>query len=97
MDRAVACGTRGVGFDPSFVSLVPKEVGWNQTFFNWAIPGLFFFIFVFSGLQLTDNYIQRCHCRCWDLNHGTLVSEANCATTSARMKPDTKNLRDQTL
>ena len=45
-----------------FVSLVPKEVGCNQTFFNWAIPGLFFFIFVFSGLQLTDNYIQRCHC-----------------------------------
>ena len=29
-----------------------------QSFFNWAIPGLFFFTFILFGLQLTDN--QSC-------------------------------------
>ena len=29
----------------------------NASFFKWAIPALFFFIFVFSGYQLTDKYV----------------------------------------
>ena len=28
-------------------------------FFKWAIPGLFFFIFIFSELKLAHNYIQN--------------------------------------
>ena len=58
-------------------------------FFKLAFPGLFFFIFVFSGLQLTDNYvrIQIYHCRCWDSNHGSLVSEATTLPTVPQPRP----------
>ena len=54
-----------------------------------AFPGLFFFIFVFAGLQLTDNYIQIqiYHCRCWDSNHGFLVSEATALPTAPQPRP----------
>ena len=45
-----------VPFTASFLDLFFLFLG---TFFNWAIPGLFFFIFLFSGLQLTDNYVRR--------------------------------------
>ena len=38
-----------------FADAISNIVG----FFNWAIPGLFFFIFVLSGLQLTDIYNRK--------------------------------------
>ena len=28
-------------------------------FFKWAMPGLFFFSFIFSGLQLTNKYVRN--------------------------------------
>ena len=48
-------------------------------FFKWAIPGLFFFIFVFS-IQLTVN-VQYIFCRRLDLNHRPLESEATSLPT----------------
>ena len=66
----------------------------NQTkklYFYWAIPGLFFFIFIFS-MQLTVDKI----CRWLDCNCGYLVSEANAlptgATTTAPKAVKAKNI-----
>ena len=48
-----------------------------------AIPGLFFFIFVFSK-QLIVNKI----CRWLDLNHRSLVSEVNALPTEPQPLPN---------
>ena len=53
-----------------------KWVMTSPTFFKkWAIPCLFFFIFVFY-IQLRVNNVQYKFCRWLDLNHGPLVLEA---------------------
>ena len=54
------------------------------TFFKWAHPGLFFFIFVFS---IISNW-QINFCQCWDLNHGSLVSEATALPTVPQPQPN---------
>ena len=41
----------------------------HYSFCNWIL------IFVFTGLQLTDNYVGRVYCQCQDSNCGSLVSE----------------------
>ena len=48
----------------------------NMILNKWAIPGLFFFIFVFST-QLTVNKCQIKVCQCLDLNRGSLVLKAS--------------------
>ena len=48
---------------------------------NWAIPSLFFFIFVLST-QLTVNKCSIWVCRWLDSNWGSLVSEATALTLS---------------
>ena len=57
-------------------------------FFKLATPGLFFFIFVFSRLQLTDNYIQKILLPTlgFEPRISGVVSNrsANCATTTAQ-------------
>ena len=53
-------------------------------FFKWAIPGIFFFIFVFSK-QLTVNnvkYTRR------DSNRGPLVLEVTALPTEPQPLPD---------
>ena len=51
------------------------HAGHSIYFFKWAIPGLFFFIFV-SSTQLTVNKCAIKVCRCLDSNRGSLASEA---------------------
>ena len=55
-------------------------------FFKRAMPGLFFFIFVFS-IQLTVNNVQYNCCRRQDLNRGSLVSEATAQPTEPQPLP----------
>ena len=50
-------------------------IGHSIYFFKWAIPSLFFFIFV-SSTQLTVNKCAIKVCRCLDSNRGSLASEA---------------------
>ena len=56
-------------------------------FFNWAIAGLFFFIFAFPGLQLTDNYVRRFYSRCWDSNRWSLLLKATGLPTAPQPQP----------
>ena len=65
----------------------PNFIAWKEFFCNWAIPGLFFFIVVFSGLQLTYNYVSKIllpmsRFEPWISGVGCDHS-ANCATTTA--------------
>ena len=48
----------------------------------------FFFIFVFSGWQLTDIYAQIFHCRCRDSNHRSLALEATALPTTPHPRPN---------
>ena len=72
---------------PKFISHQKSKPRQILLFLKWSIPGLFFFIFVFSGLQLTDNYVWRFYCQCWDSNHGSLVSEATARPTVPQPRP----------
>ena len=57
-------------------------------FRKWTIPGLFFFIFVFS-IQLTVNNIQyNKFRRCLDSNGGPLDLEANAPPTESQPLPN---------
>ena len=58
-------------------------------FFKWAIPGLFFFIFVFFNTQLT---VYKCSilinfCQWLDSNRGPLVLEATALPTEPQPLP----------
>ena len=55
---------------------------------KWALPCLFCFIFVFSGLQLTYNYVQRFYCQCRDSSCGSLLSEATDLPTAPQPRPN---------
>ena len=72
---------------PKFISDQKSKPRQILLFLKWSIPGLFSFIFVFSGLQLTDNYVWRFYCQCWDSNHGSLVSEATARPTVPQPRP----------
>ena len=76
------------------VTFLPLEPITMILFFKRAFPGLFFFIFVFSGLQLTDTHVRKqiYHCRCWDSNHGSLVLEATALPTAPQPRPSLSNL-----
>ena len=56
-----------------------------QIFFKWALPGLFFFIFVFS-IQLTVKMFNLNFCR-RDSNRGPLESEATTLPTEPQPLP----------
>ena len=62
---------------------------WAAMFFLLAIPGLFFFIFVFSELQLTNICIEINEklWRWWDSNHGSLMSEVTALPTAPQTRP----------
>ena len=60
-------------------------------FLKWAIPSLFFFIFVFS-VQLTVNNVQYKFGRWLDSNHGPLVLEATALPTEPQPLPNLKLL-----
>ena len=72
--------SRGLPFQP----YMNKDLHFK--IFLLAIPGLFFFIFVFS-IQLLLNKI------CWwlDLNRGSLVSEATPLPTESQPLPNFEN------
>ena len=53
----------------------------SVVFLRGAIPGLFFFIFVFSIVQLVDKILLIKFCRCLDSNRGSLVSEVTALPT----------------
>ena len=55
-------------------------------FFNWAIPGLFFFIFVFS-IQLTVHICQFKFCQWLDSNPGPLESDMTALPTEPHPLP----------
>ena len=55
-----------------------------------AIPGLFFFIFVFST-QWTVNKCLVKVCQCLDLNCGSLVSEATALPTEPQPLPQERS------
>ena len=56
-----------------------------HSFFKWAIPGIFFFIFVFSGKRLTDKYAQNIAMSGFEPRISGVGSDhsANYATTTA--------------
>ena len=54
--------------------------------FKRANPGLFFFISVFTELQVTDKFEKPCGC--WDSNHGTLMTEATALPTAPQPRPN---------
>ena len=59
----------------------------HHQFFKWAIPGLIFFIFIFS-IQLTINkYLIFNFCRRLDSNRGPVVLEATGLPTEPRPLP----------
>ena len=55
-------------------------------FFKWAIPGLFFFVFVFS-VQLTVNNVQFKFCRWLDWKSGPLKLEETALPTEPQPLP----------
>ena len=59
-------------------------------FFFWAIPGLFFFIFVFSthSWQKTNVHYINKFCRWLDSNRGPLVLEATALPTEPQPLPN---------
>ena len=84
----VSCKVRGSEMFGRIFQLAEFQL-FGKSFFNWAIPGLFFFIFVCSGLQLTYNYVLilllLSGFELW-ISGGGCNRSANCATTMAIKK-----------
>ena len=57
-----------------------------------ANPSIFYFIFVFSELQLTDCRFKILYCLCWDSNHGSMVSEATALPSVPQPMPSLMHL-----
>ena len=69
-------------------AVIGQTVECTQSFFlkKWAIPGLFFFIFVFSIQLIVNKFIKF---RQWlDSNRGPLVSEATPLPTEPQPLPN---------
>ena len=63
-----------------------RQNGRKCFYLKWAIPGLFFFIFIFST-QLTKNKCLIKVCRRLDSNRGSLVSKAAALPTEPQPLP----------